>query len=426
MPTVDVVLPSLHIGQRKVVDNPARFKCLACGRRWGKTRVGTALDIEVALKGGRAWWVAPSYKMGAVGWRLVKELAIQIPGANISLGDRMVTFPGGGTVQVRSADDPDSLRGEGLDLCIMDECAFMKEEAWTHAIRPALSDRQGRAIFISTPKGHNWFYRLFQRGLDPEYTEYYSWQFPTSDNPFIADEEIEAARATLPDRIFRQEYLAEFIADAGGVFRGVMDAVGAIPQDEALAEHQYVIGVDLAKHNDFTVIAVVDIGLKALVYLDRFNKIDLLIQAQRIEGAFKRFNTFRRCSMIVERNYNETVVEILQARGIPVQPFITTNASKTSAIGRLERAFDYDEISILNDLVLIAELQAYEAIRLPNSGLMRYSAPDGMHDDTVMALAFAWNGIQNVASPLIVPPATKSKWAEVNGNNGASGSKWKI
>ena len=102
MQTLDITLPALHIGQRKVVDNPARFQVLACGRRWGKTRLGAALCMESALKGGRAWWVAPSYKMGAVGWRLVKELAIQIPGANISLGDRMATLPGGGTVQVLS------------------------------------------------------------------------------------------------------------------------------------------------------------------------------------------------------------------------------------------------------------------------------------------------------------------------------------
>ena len=157
MPTIDITLPALHKSQRRVVASDARFKVLACGRRWGKTRLGSALCLESALHGGRAWWVAPSYKMAAVGWRLIHELGIQIPGAEIRKVDRMVVLPTAGTIQVRSADDPDSLRGEGLDLVVPDECGFMKEDAWTHALRPALSDRQGKAVFISTPKGRNWF-----------------------------------------------------------------------------------------------------------------------------------------------------------------------------------------------------------------------------------------------------------------------------
>ena len=114
--------------------------------------------MQVAMNGGRAWWVAPSYKMAAVGWRLVHELGVQVPGVQVSKVNRMITLPTGGAVQIRSADDPDSLRGEGLDFVVMDECAFMKEDAWTHALRPALSDRLGKAMFISTPKGRNWFY----------------------------------------------------------------------------------------------------------------------------------------------------------------------------------------------------------------------------------------------------------------------------
>jgi len=87
-------------------------------------------------------------------------------GAEVRKVDRQIILPMGGEVTVRSADDPDSLRGEGLDFVVMDECAFMQENAWIEALRPALSDRQGRAMFISTPKGRNWFWRIWQRGLD--------------------------------------------------------------------------------------------------------------------------------------------------------------------------------------------------------------------------------------------------------------------
>src|SRR4030067_198797 len=153
-----------HPGQRMVHRHPARFKILAAGRRWGKTRLGVNECLAVAAQGGRAWWVAPSYKMSEVGWRPIRRMAGKV-GAEVRKADRQVIFPGGGEVAVRSADNPDSLRGEGLNLVILDECAFMQEEAWTEALRPALSDRQGKAIFISTPSGRNWFWRLWQRGL---------------------------------------------------------------------------------------------------------------------------------------------------------------------------------------------------------------------------------------------------------------------
>jgi hypothetical protein len=161
---MNVQLPPIHSGQQVIVSSGHRFRVLACGRRWGKTRLGALLCLEVALRGGRAWWVAPSYKMAFVGWRLVTQLALQVPGSEIRKADQLVMLPGGGSVQVRSADNPQSLRGEGLDFLVMDECAFIPEAAWTEALRPALSDRLGRALFISTPKGRNWFWRLFVRG----------------------------------------------------------------------------------------------------------------------------------------------------------------------------------------------------------------------------------------------------------------------
>src|SRR3990170_5790684 len=131
-----------HPGQVAVHTSPARFKVLAAGRRFGKTRLGVNECYTVASKGGRAWWVAPSYKMSEVGWRPIRRMGGRA-GAEVRLSDRRIVLPNGGEITVRSADDPNSLRGEGLDLVIMDECAFMHEEAWTEALRPALSDRQG-------------------------------------------------------------------------------------------------------------------------------------------------------------------------------------------------------------------------------------------------------------------------------------------
>jgi len=388
MPTLDVTLPALHISQRRVADSDARFRVLACGRRWGKTRLGAALCIEVALRGGRAWWIAPSYPISTVGWRIIKRLAMQIPGAEIRKVERLVTFPTGGEVQVRSADNPDSLRGEGLNFAVLDECAFMKEAAWAEAIRPALSDREGRAMFISTPKGRNWFWRAWQRCQDSGQDEWRGWQLPTSDNPYIADGEIEAARKGSTEKIFQQEYLAMFLEDAGGVFRRVMDAATATALDVGKKGRQYIIGADWGRSNDFTAFTVIDTESKEMVYGDRFTQIDYNIQAGRLKALYNRFPG----TIIAEYNsMGGPIVERLQMEGLPVTGFTTTNKTKEVLIRGLESAFENGEIRILNDPILIGELQAYEQERMAMG--WRFGAPEGMHDDTVISLALAWSGV---------------------------------
>ena len=385
-------LPSLHDDQQAVWDEKVRFRVLACGRRWGKTRLGSLMCTTTAMMGGRAWWVAPSYPVASVGWRGIKELAMQIPGADPRQGDRLITMPSGGTVQVRSADNPDSLRGEGLDFVVLDECAFIKEAAWAEALRPALSDRQGKALFISTPKGRNWFWRLWTLGNGGDDSEWRSWRFPTSSNPFIPESEIEAARKSLPERVFQQEYLAEFIDDAGGVFRGVMAAATAEPRTEAEDGHEYVFGVDWGRSNDFTVICVVDMAERELVAMDRFNQIDYTMQTARLKALAERFKPN---AIYAESNsMGQPIIDQMVSDGLPVYPFLTTNQSKDEAVKSLALAFERGEIRILNEPALVNELQAYEQNRLP-SGLMRYEAPEGMHDDTVMALMIAWSAVGN-------------------------------
>lgn len=383
VPPYSISPPRLHPGQGRVYAERRRFTVLACGRRWGKTRLGVALCLRAALKGGRVWWVAPSYKMAGVGWRLIRQMALRGPLRRKSETERLVEFHGGGLIQVRSADDPDSLRGEGLDGVVLDECAYMREEAWTEALRPALSDRQGWALFISTPKGRNWFWRLYLH----EHEDYKSFCFPTTSNPFIDDAEVKAARATLPDRIFRQEYLAEFIEDSGAVFRRVTEAATAGLIDQAEPGQDYVMGVDWGKHEDFTVLTMIDRARGAVVALDRFNQIDYAVQLGRLAALVERFHPVL---VVVERNsMGEPLLEQLVRQGLPVEGFTTTNQTKAEIIESLVLAFERGEIQVPPDEVLINELQAYEMERLP-SGRTRYQAPAGLHDDCVMSLALAW------------------------------------
>jgi len=370
-----------------VHNSDARFKVLSAGRRWGKTRLGVNECLDVAAQGGRAWWVSPSYKTSEVGWRPLRQIVRKIPGAEIRLVDRVVNFPGGGFVAVRSADNPDSLRGEGLDFVVMDECAFMQREAWTEAIRPALSDRQGKVLFISTPKGRNWLWEIYQRGVSGE-DGWQSWTFPTSSNPFIAKEEIEAAKRDLPEMIFRQEYLAEFIDDAGGVFRRVQEAAVLEPKEYEEGK-QYIAGVDVAASVDFTVVSVLDAESKEMVYLDRFNRVDYPVLIDRLEAVYHRYHL---TSMVVESNsIGRPVIDELVTRGLNIIPFTTTSATKQSIIQNLQAAFENGQIRIINNPVLIGELLSFESKRNASGGFS-YSAPDGMNDDCVMSLAIAWYG----------------------------------
>ena len=377
-----------HSGQLEVHNSDARFKVLSAGRRWGKTRLGVNECLDAASKGGRAWWVSPSYKTSEVGWRPLRQIARKIPNAEVRLVDRMVTLPGGGFVAVRSADNPDSLRGEGLDFVVMDECAFMQREAWTEAIRPALSDRLGKALFISTPKGRNWFWESYQRGINGE-EGWQSWTFPTVNNPYIQASEVEAAKRDLPEIIYRQEYLAEFVDDQGGVFRRVQEAAVLSPQ-EPQAGRQYVAGVDVAASVDYTVVTVMDAESKEMVYLDRYNRVDYPLLIDRLESVYHRYNM---TSMVVESNsIGRPVIDELVNRGLAIIPFTTTSATKQSIIQQLQAAFENAQIKIVNNPVLVGELLSFESKRNPSGGFS-YSAPDGMHDDCVMSLAFAWNAI---------------------------------
>lgn len=378
-----------HPAQLAIHNCDARFRVVCAGRRMGKTRLGVWECIDVALHGGRAWWIAPSFPIARVGWRPLKKLASQIPGTEVRLAEMSIMIPNGGEVSVKSADNPDSLRGEGLDLAVMDEHAFMKSSAFPEAVRPALSDKLGRALFISTPRGRNHFWDLYQRGVRGD-DDYKSFYYPTSANPFIKASEIEAARHELPEIIFRQEYLAEFVDDQGSVFRRVQEVANVQPMENPQEGHQYVAGVDVASSIDYTVVTVLDVAEKKQVYMDRFNRVDYNVLESRLNAVYKHWKL--EYMKIESNSIGQPVIDHLDDRGMNIMPFITTSGTKQIIIQNLQAAFENNEIAIINDPVLIGELLSFESKR-NQSGSFSYSAPEGQHDDCVMSLAIAWDCI---------------------------------
>ena len=215
---MNVNLPPLHPRQAEIAQDAARFRVVCCGRRFGKTRLSVVLGLAELLRGGAVMWVAPSFDKANIGWRLFEQLCSQLPMVNLRRGERRIEA-GAGWLTVNSADSEGGLRGEGASLVIVDECAHVRDftRIWQQELRPALTDRKGRAVFPSTPAGFNHFFELYRLGQNGG-GEWKSWQLPSSQNPYLDANEIEAARRELPALVFRQEYMAEFVQLKGNMF----------------------------------------------------------------------------------------------------------------------------------------------------------------------------------------------------------------
>ena len=357
--------------------------------------------MATSSKGGKVAWVVPEYKNGRALWRWCENTVAPFKryGVSANKSERTIDYPNGGFLGIFSADNEDSIRSESFDLVILDEAARISETAWTDAIMPTLADNDGDAILISTPRGQNWFYAEYQRGLSGDQNLQKSWTAPSSANPAPnIQKAFRLAKGRIPELTFRQEWLGEFVDSEGAVFRRVRDAAILKPLDAPLEGHQYVAGVDVAASIDYTVITVIDAQSKEAVHIDRFNRVDYPVLEDRIASAYYRWNL---TGMVIEANsIGAGVIDHLRGRGLTIMPFTTTNASKHSIIQALQSAFEHGQIKIIDNPVLIGELLSFES-KKTTSGNFTYSAPDGQHDDTVMSLALAWFAVQ-AAQPVIL------------------------
>ena len=205
--------------QTRVWKSRARFKIISAGRRFGKSYLALTWLVNNALTlGGLNYYIAPSYVMGKqIAWRLLKELfGDHIKTKNES--ELFVEFENGSIVQIKGADNRDSLRGVSLSSVCLDEASFMVQEVWTEVIRPATSDKQAPVLFISSPSGWNWFKELYDYASLGEDSNWQAWTFTTADGGNVKPEEIEAAKRELPIKTFNQEYLASFETLANRVY----------------------------------------------------------------------------------------------------------------------------------------------------------------------------------------------------------------
>jgi hypothetical protein len=382
-----------HAGQRLLHESSARFRVAACGRRWGKTVAATAEMIRHAWQkpGSLCFWVAPVLRQSTIAFDLVRRGMPRGALAAIHKVDRRVSLVNGSVIEFKSAEIPENLRGFGIDFLVVDEAAFLPGALWEEVLRPSLSDRQGRAIFIGTPKGKNWFFRLFARGADQHEENWGSFTFPTGNNPYIRPDEIEEARRSLPEAVFAQEYLAQFIEDGAGVFSGVNDIIRGNLSDPSSGEH-YTAGLDIGRYRDYTVLTVVNPS-GAVVFFDRFVRTTWTVMKRRVTSALRRYN--RAVVWVDSTGVGDPILEDLMRMGAACRGYRFTNESKTALIENLILMIDEERISIPPIRELIDELVVFEAKNLPGGGVS-YGAPAGYHDDCVISLALAAWGIRGV------------------------------
>lgn len=392
MPTEQVhrlVLPRPFPWQAKLhaaLAGPARFVVAVLGRRAGKTTAASEACGTVALDGGLAFWGAPTFDLAEIGRErflrtfrpVIQRDTIQPPQAQIL---------GGGSVLWRSFDRPGGSIGRGIKLAVIEEAARVKERVIYEDLLMTLADSRGKALAITTPRGQkNWVFRWYQRAMsgDPLYAVVHG---PSTENPSPAVREfVEIARENMPETLFRQEVLAEFIEGEGAVFRRIHDCAGLDGyRDEPAEGGRYVIGADLAKHVDYTVLTALETETGELHGFERFRGLDWpLVQARVAEFSRKWGATV----WLDSTGVGDPIFDQLAAAGVPVQPFVFGAESKSRLVTALAVALERTEISYPADDVLLGELEAFAYEELP-SGKFRYSAPEGLHDDCVISLGLA-------------------------------------
>lgn len=212
--SVEIKLPKLYQWQKDVANTPKRHRCIVVSRRAGKTLTARHIAIKALLAGQKVLWCSPIHQQTKEQFNEIYQTVEQLVVS--SEKSKEITLITGGKLWTRSADNPASLRSLGYDLVILDEFAFMSEDAWS-TIRPTLSDHgTGRALIISTPNGHNHLHTMFTKHADDP--EWYTYQSDWTCSPHLKQEEIEKAQRELTPNEFRQEYQAEFMSPKGALF----------------------------------------------------------------------------------------------------------------------------------------------------------------------------------------------------------------
>jgi predicted phage terminase large subunit-like protein len=380
----------LHEGQRRILESKARHKVISAGRRFGKTLLAVewlALMEGGAIEGKPVAFFSPTYKLLLDVWADM-ERTLKPVTRKANRTEMRIELITGGVIDFWTLEDPDAGRGRKYARVVLDEAAHARylKDAWEQAISPTLTDYAGEAWFISTPKGMNYFYELFRRAGDPAYPDWASFHMPTSINPHIDQSEIEQKRRELPELVFRQEYLAEFVTFGGGLVKPEMLADAPCPPGLPI-----VLGVDLAiserQEADYTAIVALgrdpETGILYVKEAER-HRCGFHDVLQRIKAAAARHKP--RVIAVEQTQYQAAVVqELTRTTTLPVRGIRPDRDKVTRFLPVLTR---YEQRMIRHDPSGVPAWFRDELLAFP----------EGEHDDGVDALAYAFSAIGMAAS----------------------------
>jgi hypothetical protein len=390
MQTIRIELPAYHEKQKIIAESPKyhRINIAACAVKWGKTLGCCKWLFQEAIEndGFKCVWGAPTYRQSLIAFDHIRKfIPAQFLGSQFSINKTIMRIEflfNGSFIDFFSLDKPYNIEGNAYHRFVLDEAAKMRQEGFA-SVMTTLTQTKGRGWIISTPLGKNWFYREYLKGRSNA-ADYASYNFKTEDNPFVPRETIEHARLNLPADAFRQYYEAEFMDNNAGVFAGLMDCVGG-EFETPRKGIDYIGGLDLAKHQDFTVFSVWNKSTRHLVKYYRFNKLNWPLQKREIIDIAKTWND---CQICIDRTgVGDAIYDDLAPR-LNLTPFHFTNHSKADLIQKYKLAIEKGMISFPNDPIWLGEHEIYE-YQISPSGNMTYNAPDGWHDDCVIAGALA-------------------------------------
>lgn len=395
-----VTLPRPHAKQAAIIAHPAKRHVVCAGRRAGKTTLAAWVAVERMLEGRRVLLSSTTQEQADAFWDKAKAWLSPLTEAGLvdkNEQRRIMTFGHkGGRIKVKTAYDADSLRGDYADFLVLDECARLAPNAWDEVGAPMLLDNDGDAWFITTPLRRNWFFHLFQRASGDDSGRWAAWHFTSYDNPYLSQSALSELTGDMTHDAVRQEIYAEFLEGEGAVFRNIHACLTAPPgaTPEQHRGHRIVAGVDWAQKHDYTVISVFCSDCACEVALDRFNQIEWAFQRGRLRALYDLWDVTQ---VYAEANsIGGPNIEALQNEGMNVYGFETTASSKPGLIQGLALALEREEARWLSIQAATNELEAYESKVNANTGRVSYGAPEGVHDDTVIARALAWRAGEQI------------------------------
>lgn len=386
------------------VDAGYRFITLACGRRSGKTTAMKAEVVRAALRpkeNGHApiiYIAGPNHELASRIFDPVWDLFVPDkrgeylpPLFDLYLShdktSGVINLKNGTKIARKTGDDPKSMQGERVTAAFVEEAQDMNEDAWKMLI-PALIDSNGVLFTIGVPWGRNRFRTLFKLGKNPDEEGYYSASVTTLANPNITQRMLDDMMATMTEIEIRAHIYAEWVDEYGAVFRRPEDLFDW--EDDREPVGPYVMGVDVGKLHDFTVMYVIDIPTMKVVARDRFNKFDYPAQADILAQHY--YTWLPRFISLDATGVGEAMQDLLRERGCAISPFKFTVETKQSMVGTLIKAAETKLLKCMkDDNTLRTELELFEGklVASPGGTRVAYEAADGAHDDCVMALGLA-------------------------------------